>query len=196
MGARFARPAVLALPEPGGHRPVKSLVLVRHAHAADGRDDHERELTRRGRRAAVEAGKFLARVGCEPQLVLLSTAARVAQTWQHIREELSGTPRVEADRSLYLADVDSMHAQFASIPPEIESVLVVAHNPGITELADWLASSAPSETSDRMRRGFPPAAVASLALDLDEWSDIAAHCAEVRDFWNGRAPIESGEAGD
>jgi len=172
---------------------VKNLILVRHAKAADGRDDHERPLKPRGQRDARRAGAFLARADCRPQLVLLSTAVRVTQTWQQIADELGATARVESGRDLYLADVDSMHARLVEIPSDVDTVLLVGHNPGITELADWLARRDPSEASNRLRGGFGTAAVAWLTLDLAEWSDITAHRADVRAFWDRHSPIETAD---
>jgi phosphohistidine phosphatase len=163
---------------------MKNLFLVRHAHAADGHADHERALTTRGERAAIRAGKHLAEAHCEPQLALLSTAVRVMQTWQHIQAELPATPRVEAERSLYLADPDSMHVQLVSIPDSVECVLLVAHNPGISQLARWLTATGPSELVDRLQRGFAPGAVASLTFRVPAWADVNARSAEIRGFWD------------
>lgn len=163
---------------------MKSLFLVRHAHAAQGHDDHGRALTTRGVRAAVRAGKHLAEAHCEPQVALLSTAARVMQTWQYIQTELTATPRVEAEHSLYLADPDSMHAQLVSIPSSVECVLLVAHNPGISQLARWLTAAGPSQLVDRLERGFAPGAVAWLTLRASAWSDVNARSAEIRGFWD------------
>ena len=127
---------------------MKNLLLVRHGHAAEGRDDHERRLTPHGERAAVRAGKNLAEAHCEPELALLSTAVRVTQTWEHIQSQLSTDCRVEAQRSLYLADRDSIHTQLVSIPDSVECALVVAHNPGISQLARWLIAEGPSDPHD------------------------------------------------
>ena len=54
----------------------KVLILFRHAKAEQkpGKSDHERELTGRGRRDAVAAGRWLHDNGFGPELVLCSTA--------------------------------------------------------------------------------------------------------------------------
>ena len=163
---------------------MKNLFLVRHAHAADGSNDHERALTTLGERAADQAGRVLAEARCEPQLALLSTALRVTQTWQRIENQLSATPRVESERSLYLADLDSMQAQLISIPDAVECALLVAHNPGISQLASWLVAAGGSELSDRLRRGFAPGAVAALTFRVAAWSEVGTRSAEVRGFWD------------
>jgi phosphohistidine phosphatase len=163
---------------------MKSLFLVRHAHAADEPDDHERGLTPHGVRAATQAGTYLAAAHCEPQVALLSTAARVTQTWQHIERELSATPKVEAEPELYLADLASMCSRVISIADSVDCALLVAHNPGVTELANWLTAAGPSDLLDRLHRGFAPAAVASLRLRVPAWSEISERCAEIRGYWD------------
>ncbi len=168
---------------------MKSLWLVRHAHAVEGRDDHERALTPHGVEAAVQAGKYLAETQCEPQVALLSTAVRVTQTWQHIQSGLSTTPQVDADPLLYLAGLNSIRAQLTSIPDSVECVLLVAHNPGISELAMWLTAAGPSELIDRLQLGFAPAAVASLTVRVSKWSDIGERCAEILGFWDWPARL-------
>lgn len=163
---------------------MKSLFLVRHAHAADGPDDHERALTPRGCRAAERAGKYLAAAHCEPQITLLSTAARVTQTWHHIQPQLSAKTKVDAEPLLYLAELDSLRAQLVSVSDSVECVLLLAHNPGVSELANWLTASGPSELIDRLQRGFAPAAVARLAVHVSAWTGLSERCAEIRGFWD------------
>jgi len=159
---------------------------MRHAHAAGEGDDHERALTPQGVRAAIQAGRYLAAAHCDPQVALLSPAVRVTQTWQHIAGELSVSPapRVEAEPQLYLADLDAMRSRLVSIPDTIDCALLVAHNPGVTELANYLTASGPSDLLDRLHRGFAPAAVASFAVSVSAWSDVSERCAELRGFWD------------
>jgi phosphohistidine phosphatase len=162
---------------------MKNLLLVRHGHAAEGRDDHERALTPHGERAAVRAGKNLAEAHCEPELALLSTAVRVTQTWEHIQIQLSTNCRVEAQRSLYLGGRDSIHTQLVSIPDSVECALVVAHNPGISQLASWLIAESPADLVERLQRGFAPGEVASLTLRVTAWSDVGTRCADISGYW-------------
>ena len=163
---------------------MKNLFLVRHAHAAEGHDDHERTLSRRGQRAAARAGKCLVEAACEPQVVLLSSAVRVMQTWQQIETQLPVTARVEAERSLYLADLESMAERLGSIHDSVECALLVAHNPGISQLAKWLTAAGPGEWVDPLERGFAPGAVAKLTFRVAAWADVSERCAEIQGFWD------------
>jgi len=163
---------------------MKELFLVRHAHAAAGTDDHARPLSPEGERVAERAGRHLADAGCTCQLALLSSALRVTQTWERIRAALPAIPRVETLRSLYLADVEEMHARLLSLPDSVGSAVIVGHNPGISRVATWLISTGPDELVDRLQRGFAPGGVAALALRVPNWGAVGARCGELRGFWD------------
>ena len=162
---------------------MKHLILVRHGHAEQSHGDHGRPLSARGEQAATDAGKYLAQAGPLPQIALLSSALRVKQTWAKIGAELSHSPRVEIERSLYLSDVDAMNAQILAVPESTDCAVLVAHNPGITDLAIWLTATGVGELVERLGQGFAPAAVAFLALDIAEWADTRSRCAEIQSFW-------------
>lgn len=62
------------------------LMILRHAKSdwGTGVSDHQRTLSRRGRRAAKRMGQFLARAGRVPDLALSSTAVRARTTAESI----------------------------------------------------------------------------------------------------------------
>ena len=55
-------------------------------------------------------------------------------------------------------------------PPEVGSVLVIGHNPGLEQLALALASDG-AELA-RMREKYPTAALATIDLPADRWSAL------------------------
>ena len=58
---------------------------MRHAKAEPfAETDHERVLTERGRRDAVEAGLHLAATGVVPDYAVVSSAARTVATWEAV----------------------------------------------------------------------------------------------------------------
>ena len=64
---------------------MQRLILLRHGKAestAATGGDFERGLTESGRREAALIGHALARTGCTPDLVLVSTARRAMETWE------------------------------------------------------------------------------------------------------------------
>jgi len=53
----------------------------------------------------------------------------------------------------------------------VRSVLLIAHNPGLHELAQELAGSAPEGTERRLRAKFPTAALAEFMVS-GLWSEV------------------------
>src|SRR5262249_12358270 len=83
-----------------------SLLLLRHAKSSwknSALQDLERTLDPRGKRADPRMGAYMAAQGLPPDLVLSSTAVRARQTLDLVVPHLSGAPRIEYERGLYLA---------------------------------------------------------------------------------------------
>lgn len=143
------------------------LILLRHgkaeADAASGRD-FDRSLTGRGRRDALIVAKALEEAGMRPDLVLVSPAARAAQTWEAMAEVF---PKAEVQPApeLYEIGPDGILALARAEAGPARTVMVVGHNPGLGQLAAWLAQDAPSgEARRRIVEGFPTAAAAVIGF--------------------------------
>ena len=155
---------------------MRSLLLLRHAkssHAEPGLGDHERPLTPRGRRAAALMGTHIAEAGLDPSRILCSTARRTRETLEELRPQLLEEPTVAFESLLYLASERTLLALVREVEDAEASVLVIAHNPGIADLAVVLAGSGDTGTIDTMTRKFPTAALAALRFDVESWKDVA-----------------------
>ena len=141
----------------------RRITLLRHGHAGEHPDDFARTLSPAGRLGAIRAGEALARAGWQPNHVLASTAPRALATAELAAEASGFSGRVVAERSLYLASDAQCLAALRQVPDSATSVLLVAHNPGLSRLARELCSH-DSELS--------PAEFASIELDLATWSDL------------------------
>ncbi len=115
------------------------LVLLRHAKSAypDETADHDRPLSARGDRESLVAGVELAERFSAVDLVLVSTALRAQQTWHAVSSEVVAV-REENRAELYLASVASLAELVRGLSAEADSVLVVAHNEGLEQLATLL----------------------------------------------------------
>jgi phosphohistidine phosphatase len=114
----------------------RPLVVVRHAKSAwpDGVPDSERPLNARGRRDAPVVGRWIRdRVG-HLDAVVCSPATRTRQTWALIAAELEGAPAPVFDDRVYAAADETLLAVVREISDELGSVLLVGHNPGVSEL--------------------------------------------------------------
>jgi phosphohistidine phosphatase len=122
---------------------MRTLVLLRHAKAeAHGtRPDFERELTDRGRADAGAAGSWLADHGHYPGLVICSPAARTRQTWHAIAVALAQAspdlpaPEVRYAEGLYDGGRTEVIDQLRTVPDDVTTVLVVGHNPTMSDVS-------------------------------------------------------------
>lgn len=141
---------------------MRRLILLRHGQAeraAESEIDFERGLTARGRDDARHMGLWLAGQVGRIDLALVSPAARARQTWEEAGAAFIGTP-VEHPTIFYAADPADMLRVAEAV--EAETVVIVAHNPGLHVLALQLAeaTSAPAPVRSALHRHFPPAAIA------------------------------------
>lgn len=164
---------------------MRTLYLLRHAKSSwDEADlaDHERTLNARGRKAATRMGRHLREAGPEPDLALCSTAVRARETLERLLEALGRPVDVQLERGLYGAGADRLAERIAAAPADAGALLVVAHNPGLGELAARLAVRGPEEARERLRRKFPTAALARLSADVPAWGDLVWEGAELSSF--------------
>ena len=118
----------------------RTLLLFRHAKSDWSTDqpDEQRPLSRRGRRDAPAAGRWLAEHAPALDLVLCSTAKRARQTWALAAAELDPAPTAQYDERLYGADADDLLAVVQALPDDADTVLLVGHNPALSDLAELL----------------------------------------------------------
>ncbi|MEV8553503.1 histidine phosphatase family protein [Streptomyces glaucescens] len=163
---------------PAGAGVPRRLVVLRHAKSArppEGRGvpDHDRPLAPRGRRDAPAAGRALATAGCLPDLVLCSTALRARETWERAAARWATRPPVRHDPRLYAAGAAGLLAVVREVPPEVGTLLLVGHNPGLEDLVLGLAGDGLDDTLDRVRAKFPTSAIAVLAWHGTDWGALA-----------------------
>ncbi len=148
---------------------MKTLVLLRHAKSSwddDRLDDHDRPLAPRGHRDAPRMGKRLARRGFDPDLLLTSSAVRARETADYLAAALElAQSRIRIERRIYLASPDELLKVIAALDDSLANVLLVGHNPGLTDLANRLL---PSLGLDNL----PTAGVVAVECDIVRWKDI------------------------
>jgi phosphohistidine phosphatase len=155
---------------------MKRLTLMRHAEArwkdAD-LSDLDRPLNRRGNAAAEAMARRLLELQFVPDLLLVSPALRTRQTAEIVARGLSvPARRVLHEEALYLASAGDVLKVVQAIGPRVAHLLVVAHNPGVSELVQLLVPEADAS-------GLPAAALCSITFDTPHWTTIGV--AAVKD---------------
>jgi phosphohistidine phosphatase len=156
---------------------TRRLVLLRHAKSAWPEDvpDHDRPLGKRGRRDAPAVGRWLRGKGYVPDTVVCSTARRTRETWELVAAELGESPAVTFEPRAYAASAMTLLNLARELPGECRAGMLIAHNPGISELAGSLAGTHPGGMN------FPTAGVAVLEFD-GEWADLGHGQVRVAGF--------------
>lgn len=153
---------------------MKTLLILRHAQALGtevGGSDKTRKISPNGVADAQALGKLMARDGLQPDAVLCSAATRTRETLDAVMGALDDAAVDYLDR-LYNADFDVLLNAIHEASDEAETLLLVAHNPGIHTLAARLAAEDGSAHVDRLSMSYAPATLSVLECDVESWAAI------------------------
>jgi phosphohistidine phosphatase len=150
---------------------VRTLILLRHGKSdwSGGEPDERRPLARRGRRQALEAGRWLADNAGVIELAVVSPAERTRETWRLVVAELAVPPPVREDDRVYTGSAGSLLDIVRDLPGEVATVVLVGHNPGVEDLVASLSGRwVPMPTSGLAVIDLPGpwSAAGSIAADL------------------------------
>ncbi|WP_270835832.1 SixA phosphatase family protein [Aeromonas sp. QDB30] len=146
----------------------RTLILVRHGKSSweeASLADRERPLAARGLRDAPRMGRRLARNKVLPDLILSSPACRARTTAMLMAAELDGKRDIVIDERLYGGDVRTLLGVVTGLGDELGCVMLVSHNPELSELAHLLS---------RAIREMPTCAIVRLTFDAASWAAIPA----------------------
>lgn len=146
----------------------RTLVMIRHAKSSWAnplQSDFERPLNERGLGDAPMMGKRLAEAGINPDLVISSTALRTRQTSQLIAAEVGyNVSDVQWEEKLYHCIAAVFEEVIMEVPDEVETVFIVAHNPGITDFVNQLSP-------DFAIGNMPTCGMVGVHMEAAHWSD-------------------------
>jgi phosphohistidine phosphatase len=158
----------------------RRLILMRHASAGPGSgSDRLRHLTERGQAEARRVGERLRELALIPDRVLCSPATRCRETWEAASKAFDAPVAVDLEEPLYNAPAQSLLEAVASVD-DVDTLLVLAHNPGISLLAFELGSGSEADAS-RVRAGFTPATTACFEVD-GAWSLVSRRTVRLLSF--------------
>ncbi len=154
---------------------MRRLILMRHAKAgwpAGVSTDFDRPLDDKGRQDAVSVGQWLVAEGYRPDLALCSASRRTSETLS-LLDIPTDVKRIFTDR-LYLAHRGRLLAHI--LGAEGTTVLLIAHNPGVNEIANLLPRAG---LTAQYSGATPPGATLVLAFDVDDWKNVHWHSGEI-----------------
>ena len=126
---------------------MKTLYLFRHAKAEEhsfSKDDFYRDLQKKGRERAERIAQKLKdslKID-EKTLVISSSANRAIQTAELFCEVLGyAKESIQQTRDIYEAHFMDILKVINSVPDEYDTLLIFGHNPGLSNLTNYLSHS-------------------------------------------------------
>jgi len=158
--------------------PSRILFLVRHAKSS-WKDlslaDHDRPLNKRGVKNAPLMGQRLARMTHRPEIVISSSALRALTTAKTL------APYVGIDEEDVVVDPDLYHAGsrdimriVAGLNDRYQNVMVVGHNPGITQLANQLGGEPIANV--------PTCGMVVIRFETNQWAAVSSAPSTLLEF--------------
>ena len=118
------------------------LYIMRHAkYDWSGPDtaDFDRPINQRGRKNAKRIGRWMLENGHVPEKVISSPAMRARETSHLVTKQLkSASITLMYDKDLYLASFDTLIECVQLYKSDCNSLMLVAHNPGLEQLLNYL----------------------------------------------------------
>ncbi len=160
---------------------MKTLLILRHGKSSwkhTDLSDHDRPLKKRGRRDAPRIGQLLSAEDLVPDVILSSTAKRASHTAELAAETCGFMGEIEFRRDLYHTWPGDIFNMLRGLGDEVQSVMVVGHNPGLeallyalTDVDEWL----------------PTCALAQVEIDIANWNDLTDETeGELINLWRPR----------
>ena len=148
---------------------MKELALARHGHAEPFESeagDFQRPLTRRGLLDVAAVGGRLSLTPWRPELIIASSARRTQQTARSLAQVFGiDETAVVTEPRLYQANFLQWQKIVRELPAA-NKILLVGHNPGVSDFAHWLAP-------DTAVTGFTPGTIIRFDLAIADWTELA-----------------------
>lgn len=156
----------------------KTLILVRHAKSSwkDATlNDIQRPLNKRGGKDAPKMGKHLVKQGIIPDVIFSSPGLRALTTARLLSVELGIKPtEIRIKESLYTFNSYDLLTAIKSLKDKYNKVMIVCHNPAITDLTNYLSGS--------QIHNVPTSGVVALKFSINTWDKVSKGKAKLSSF--------------
>jgi phosphohistidine phosphatase len=149
------------------------LMLLRHAKsekATPGHRDRDRNLNARGRNDAAEIAAYMAAEKLMPDRIIVSSAQRTRETWQHMAAALPGAPAPVYEDRLYESG-PSLILEVIREAGRSAALLVIGHNPGLHETAHLLLAP-DGRGAQALDEGLPTSGLVVIDFAGKDWRKL------------------------
>lgn len=147
----------------------RTLIVMRHAKTEiqkiDQRD-FDRNLMERGKEDAKLMGERLAKEGFKPDQILTSNSNRTEQTIALVKKSAGFEDAKTTSLSqLYHASAGRIESEIMNTEDDIKTIMIVGHNPGISEFVYECNTSAISSE-------MPTSAIVVFKFSAGSWNEF------------------------
>ena len=156
---------------------MKHITILRHGQATQdaGFEDFDRPLTDKGRKHLPRMAAFVAHAKVKPDWIVSSPAQRAKETAEIVSEALHFTRPIVSTQRAYLASAVTLLEILRETPDVAEHLIVVGHNPGMSDLVAGLCAGG----DFRLNIQMPTGGLATLAAQVMHWRQLRWGCAEL-----------------
>lgn len=147
---------------------MKTIYILRHAKSSwefPHLTDEERPLTDKGRKRTRRINKYLEEHQIKVDLIISSHAVRAYETAKIVARAI-GYPleKIRINKMIYHSDEDNLINQFYDLSDDLQSVMLVGHNPALTNFVNRFL--------EEKIEWLPTSGLASISFDTNHWSEI------------------------
>lgn len=158
---------------------MKYILLLRHAKSSwedSSLDDFDRPLAKRGLKDAPRMGDFAKETGYIPDLIVSSPAERAKQTTRLFCKSAGlDDEHVQWEEDFYYGSCFDYLQAVQGCGNEVETVMLVGHNPKMEEMASLLSS----DQNNYIAR-MPTAALVCFEHPAMKWSQVKEGTARIK----------------
>ena len=160
------------------------LYVMRHAKSSwdfPELEDHDRPLNKRGFKSTKIICEFFIKNNINFDLVYCSSAKRTIQTLDALIEKVK-IKKTLVTQKLYHASSNDLIKTLKKTPNEFKSVLLINHEPSLTELVKQICFKSKSIMMSSLIEKFSTCAVAEIFFNFESWDKIAELKGELINF--------------
>jgi len=148
---------------------MKKLSIVRHAKSNweyPELSDCERPLLNKGIKRTLALCNYLTEHHIIPDKIVSSTAVRANETAVLIKDAMKWDLTIEENKNFYPGFVADLLEEIKKTPENINHLMIVGHNPSLTDLANQLVGKQVTEW-------LPTSGMISIEFKMDAWNELA-----------------------
>ena len=147
---------------------MKVIYLIRHAKSDwsnAGVSDYDRTLNKRGQNDVALMGEKLNELNPSINLIIASPAQRAFETVKYISKKIKyNFDNVDFNKSIYNSSSHNLNEIINSLNDNINTIALVAHNPGLTNLSNYLTNN--------YIDNIATCGIVKIELEINCWNEI------------------------